>query len=171
MAAERPSKMPGALMLLLLLLGLHLFQAVLGTTVIPLCGVNQTNCTTALVRTEKSPRVAQVRITGCKSGMESYCFNGECMYLVELDQHSCRCNTGYVGARCGHSNLEPVHQPLSNEYLALTILLVLLFFIAISVAIYYYYRWYQNKKRRLATSKDYQAVARDTEKDNKLLHV
>ncbi|XP_008111315.2 proepiregulin [Anolis carolinensis] len=154
-----------------LFLGLQLLQSVLSTTVIPICGVNGTNCTTAWVRTEKSPRVAQVRITGCKSDMNNYCFNGDCMYLVELNEHSCRCYTGYVGVRCGHSNFELVQRPLSNEYLALTILLVLLFFIAISVVIYYFYTWYQNKKRRLATNRNYEEVATNTEKDNKLLHV
>ncbi|KAJ7313438.1 hypothetical protein JRQ81_004808 [Phrynocephalus forsythii] len=156
----------------LLVLGLQFFQVILGTTVIPLCGRNETeNCTTALVRTENSPRVAQVRITGCKSEMKNYCLNGQCMYLVELDRHSCRCDTGYVGDRCGHSTFEPVLQPLSDEYLALTIISVLLFLVAISLAVYFFYRWYQNKKRRLTDNREYKEVATNAEKDNKLLHV
>ncbi|XP_061445831.1 proepiregulin isoform X2 [Rhineura floridana] len=158
----------------LLFLGFHLFQSVLGTTVIPLCGTNETdNCTTALVRTQHSPRVAQVEITSCRSEMQNYCFNGQCIYLVSLNAHHCRCHKGYFGDRCSHSTLDSklVIQPLSNEYLALTIILVMLFFIAILVASYYFYRWYQNKKGRLAASRNYREVATETKKDNKLLHV
>ncbi|XP_066487426.1 proepiregulin-like [Tiliqua scincoides] len=154
----------------LLVLGLHLFQAVLSTTIIPLCGINATNCTTALVRTENNPRVAQVEIRGCKSEMQDYCFNGECMYLVELDKHSCKCNSGYFGARCGHSNLE-TKLPLSNEYVTLTAVLILFFLVAMSIAIYYFYQWYQNRKGMLAASRSYKVVTTETEKDNKLFQV
>ncbi|XP_020651669.2 proepiregulin [Pogona vitticeps] len=168
MAGQISRRIAGAL----LLLGVQLSQVILGTTVIPLCGRNKTeNCTTALVQTGNSPRMAKVQIIDCKSEMKNYCLNGQCIYVVELDQHSCRCDAGYVGVRCGHSTFELVQKPLSDEYLALTILSVLLFLVAISLAIYFLYKWYQNKKRRLTASKEYKEVATDTEKDNKLLHV
>nr|XP_056720712.1 proepiregulin-like [Euleptes europaea] len=152
--------------------GLQLFQAVLSTTVIPLCSSNETDtCTTALVQTDSSTRVAQVGITRCRSEMQNFCFNGHCMYLVDLDQHYCRCNMGYSGVRCGHSNLELVKQPLSKEYIVLAVLLSLFFLTAASVAVYYVYRWYQKKNGRFSAKRNYEEVVRETEKDGKLLHV
>ncbi|KAM6072056.1 proepiregulin isoform 1-T1 [Theristicus caerulescens] len=135
---------------LLLFLG-YLLQAVLGTTVIPLCEPGEMeNCTTALIQTENSPRVAQVGITRCKPEMKDYCFHGQCVYIVDLDEHYCRCDVGFSGVRCVHSEL--VRQPLSKEYAALTVIVVLLFLIAISVASYYICRRYRNKKRQTNAS-------------------
>ncbi|RLV88198.1 hypothetical protein DV515_00015548 [Chloebia gouldiae] len=152
---------------LLLFLG-YLFQAVLGTTVIPLCGPGEMeNCTTALIQTENSPRVAQVGITRCKPEMKDYCFHGQCVYIVDLDEHYCRygqaplilhislrwalrCDVGFSGVRCVHSEL--VRQPLSKEYVALTVIVVLLFLAALSLASYYICRRYRNKRRQTNAS-------------------
>ncbi|XP_007427670.1 proepiregulin [Python bivittatus] len=153
----------------LLFVGWHLVQTALSTTVIPLCGVNKTeNCTTTV---ETVLPVTQTgKQTECKPEWQSFCFNGECKYSETLERYYCRCNEGFIGERCSHSNLDLVKQPLSNEYLAFTILMCLFFFIAILLSIYFYRR-YLNKKQRLATSKNYKEVATDTEKDHKLLHV
>ncbi|XP_075357470.1 bifunctional methylenetetrahydrofolate dehydrogenase/cyclohydrolase 2, mitochondrial-like isoform X3 [Mycteria americana] len=129
----------------------YLLQAVLGTTVIPLCGPgDMENCTTALIQTENSPRVAQVGITRCKPEMKDYCFHGQCVYIVDLDEHYCRCDVGFSGVRCVHSEL--VRQPLGKEYVALTVIVVLLFLIAISIASYYICRRYRSKKRQTNAS-------------------
>ncbi|NXW64776.1 EREG protein, partial [Eurystomus gularis] len=104
------------------------------------------NCTTALIQTENSPRVAQVGITRCKPEMKDYCFHGQCVYIVDLDEHYCRCDVGFSGVRCVHSEL--VRQPLSKEYVALTVIVVLLFLAAISIASYYICRRYRNKRRQ-----------------------
>uniref|UniRef100_A0A8D2LPI8 Proepiregulin n=1 Tax=Varanus komodoensis TaxID=61221 RepID=A0A8D2LPI8_VARKO len=93
------------------------------------------------VQTKATTQAAEVVVTSCQSGMQNYCFNGQCVYIVDLKQHYCKCKAGYVGVRCGHSNLELVHRPLNNEYLALTILMVLFIFLAVSVGIYFSYRW------------------------------
>ncbi|XP_064005745.1 proepiregulin isoform X2 [Pogoniulus pusillus] len=93
------------------------------------------NCTTALIQRENSPRVAQVGITRCKPEMKDYCFHGQCVYIVDLDEHYCRCDVGFSGVRCVHSEL--VRQPLSKEYVALTVIIVLLFLGALCVAAYY----------------------------------
>lgn len=114
------------------------------------------NCTTALIQTENSPRVAQVAITECKAEMQDYCFHGDCIYIVDLNQHHCRCDVGFSGVRCVHSELLTQH--LSKEYLALIIILVLFFLIAILVATYYFYKWYQNKKERQANNQKYKEV-------------
>ncbi|XP_064567568.1 proepiregulin isoform X1 [Zonotrichia leucophrys gambelii] len=129
----------------------YLLQAVLGTTVIPLCGPGEMeNCTTALIQTENSPRVAQVGITRCKPEMKDYCFHGQCVYIVDLDEHYCRCDVGFSGVRCVHSEL--VRQPLSKEYVALTVIVVLLFLAALSLAAYYVCRRYRSKRRQTNAS-------------------
>ncbi|XP_053116142.1 proepiregulin isoform X2 [Hemicordylus capensis] len=154
-----------------LFLGLHLFQTILGTTIIPLCRFNATeNCTTAL---ENNPRVAQVELTECKSEWQNFCFNGECIYVAERDQPHCRCYKGYTGHRCSHSILDPdlVQQPLTNEYVALALLLVIFFLAAVAIAMYYGCRWHQNKKKRLATSENYKEIPTEAGKDHKLLNV
>ncbi|XP_054851252.1 proepiregulin [Eublepharis macularius] len=156
----------------LLAMGLQLFQAVLSTTVIPLCGSNETDtCTTALVKTDSSPRVVQAGITRCQSEMQNFCFNGRCIYIVGLDEHHCKCDVGYYGHRCVHSNFDLLQRPQSKEYIVLAVLLSLFFLMASSVAIYYFYRWYQKKNVRFSANKQYEEVARETEKDGKLLHV
>uniref|UniRef100_A0A8B9Q0Y2 Proepiregulin n=1 Tax=Apteryx owenii TaxID=8824 RepID=A0A8B9Q0Y2_APTOW len=129
----------------------YVLQAVLGTTVIPLCAPGEMdNCTTALIQTENSPRVAQVGITRCKPEMKDYCFHGQCVYIVDLDEHYCRCDVGFSGVRCVHSEL--VRQPLSKEYVALTVILILLFLTAFSIASYYICKRCRNKKRQMNTS-------------------
>ncbi|MEE6461867.1 hypothetical protein FKM82_001433 [Ascaphus truei] len=131
---------------LLVLCGFLMLQLVCGTTVIPLCkpGDPAENCTIAMVQTDDSPRVAPVKIIRCRTEMENFCFNGQCMYLVDLDEHSCRCNKGFTGDRCVHP--EFVKKPTSQEYLALTIFLTLLLLLAIAVASFFAYKWYKNKK-------------------------
>lgn len=34
--------------------------------------------------------MAQVGIARCKPEMKDYCFHGQCMYIVDLDEHYCR---------------------------------------------------------------------------------
>ncbi|KAM3821057.1 LOW QUALITY PROTEIN: proepiregulin-like [Vipera latastei] len=152
----------------LLFLGWHLIQTTLSTTVIPLCGVNKTeNCVTTVGTVVPITQVG--RETECKPEWRSYCFNGDCRYSETLERYYCRCKEGWIGERCSHSNLMVI-KPLSNEYLAFTILLCLFFSSAILLSIYFYRR-YLNKKEKLATSKNYKEVATDAEKDQTLLHV
>ncbi|XP_003479805.1 proepiregulin [Cavia porcellus] len=142
---------------LLLCLGFHLLHSVLSTTVIPSCipGESDSNCT-ALVQMEDNPRVAQVSITKCASDMQGYCLHGQCIYLVDMSENYCRCDVGYTGVRCEHFFLT-VHQPLSKEYVALTVILVILVFVIIVGSIYYFCRWYKNQKRK-ESKKEYERV-------------
>nr|XP_025742772.1 proepiregulin [Callorhinus ursinus] len=137
--------------------GLHLLQAVLGTTVIPSCipGESEDNCT-ALVQIEDNPRVAQVSITKCSSDMNGYCLHGQCIYLVDMSQNYCRCEVGYTGVRCEHFFLT-VQQPLSKEYVALTVILIILFLVIVAGSIYYFCRWYRNRKSK-EPKKEYERV-------------
>uniref|UniRef100_A0A8C4MIJ0 Proepiregulin n=1 Tax=Equus asinus asinus TaxID=83772 RepID=A0A8C4MIJ0_EQUAS len=147
----------GPVQALLLSLGFHLLQAVLCTTVIPSCipGESEDNCT-ALVQTENNPRVAQVSITKCSSDMNGYCLHGQCIFLVDMNENYCRCEVGYTGVRCEHFFLT-VQQPLSKEYVALTVILVILFLAIVAGSIYYFCRWYRNQKSK-ESKKEYERV-------------
>uniref|UniRef100_A0A667G754 Proepiregulin n=1 Tax=Lynx canadensis TaxID=61383 RepID=A0A667G754_LYNCA len=153
MEARRAGRVPA----LLLCLGCHLLQAVFGTTVIPSCipGESEDNCT-ALVQTEDNPRVAQVSITKCGSDMNGFCLHGQCIYLVDMSENYCRCEVGYTGVRCEHFFLT-VQQPLSKEYVALTVILVFLFLVIVAGSIYYFCRWYRNQKSK-EPKKEYERV-------------
>lgn len=149
--------LPAARVLALLCLGFHLLQAVISTTVIPSCipGESEDNCT-ALVQMEDNPRVAQVSITKCSSDMNGYCLHGQCIYLVDMSENYCRCDVGYTGMRCEHFFLT-VHQPLSTEYVALTVILILLVLVITAGSIYYFCRWYKNRKSK-KSKKEYERV-------------
>ncbi|XP_052591793.1 proepiregulin [Peromyscus californicus insignis] len=138
-------------------LSFHLLQGVISTTVIPSCipGESEDNCT-ALVQMEDNPHVAQVSITKCSPDMDSYCFHGQCIYLVDMSENYCRCEVGYTGVRCEHFFLT-VHQPLSKEYVALTVILILLFLIITAGSIYYFCRWYKYRKSK-KSKKEYERV-------------
>ncbi|XP_006142990.1 proepiregulin [Tupaia chinensis] len=150
-------RLAGRVPALLLCLGFYLLQAVLSTTVIPSCipGESSDNCT-ALVQMDDSPRVAQVSITKCDPDMVGYCLHGQCIYLVDMEENYCRCEVGYTGVRCEHFILT-VHQPLSKEYVVLTVILTMLFLIIIAGSIYYFYRWYRNQKSK-ESKKEYERV-------------
>ncbi|XP_052054872.1 proepiregulin [Apodemus sylvaticus] len=126
----------------------HLLQEVISTTVIPSCipEESEDNCT-ALVQMEDDPRVAQVLITKCSSDMDDYCLHGHCIYVVDMHEKYCRCEVGYTGLRCEHFFLT-VHQPLSKEYVALTVILIFLFLVITAGSIYYFCRWYKNRKSK-----------------------
>lgn len=142
---------------LLLVLVFYLLQAVFSTTVIPSCipGESGDNCT-ALVQTEDNPRVAQVSITKCSADMNGYCLHGQCIYLVDMSENYCRCEVGYTGVRCEHFFLT-VQKPLSKEYVALTVILVILFLVIVAGSIYYFCRWYRNRKSK-EPKKEYERV-------------
>ncbi|KAE8630896.1 hypothetical protein XENTR_v10001009 [Xenopus tropicalis] len=134
---------------LLVLVGVHLMYAVNGTTVVPLCQPSESseNCTTAMVQTTHSPKPVPMKIGKCQMEMESFCWNGQCMYLVDLDEHYCRCEKGYTGIRCSHAEL--IYQPMNQEYLAITLFLSSLLLLAVVVAAFFAYKWYKTKKAEL----------------------
>ncbi|KAM9330514.1 proepiregulin-like [Gastrophryne carolinensis] len=127
--------------------GFHLIQMVAcTTTVIPLCNPEDPaeNCTTAIVKTTGSPHVSTIRIAKCAQKMRSYCMHGQCLYLIEQDEHYCRCENGYMGIRCSHSDLST--QPASDEYLALTIFLTSLLVVVVVFAAFFAFKWYKLRK-------------------------
>ncbi|XP_053779451.2 proepiregulin [Desmodus rotundus] len=154
MESRRARRAPA---LLQLGLGFHLLQVVLSTTVVPSCapGESGDNCT-ALVQTRNNPRVAQVSRTKCSPDMNGYCLHGECIYLVDMSEKYCRCEVGYAGVRCEHFFLT-VQQPLSKEYVALTVILTIFFLLLVTGSIYYFWRWCRNRKSE-KSRKEYERV-------------
>ncbi|KAG5207746.1 hypothetical protein JEQ12_017510 [Ovis aries] len=108
------------------------------------------------IQTEDNPRVAQVSITKCSADMNGYCLHGQCIYLVDMSENYCRCEVGYTGVRCEHFFLT-VQKPLSKEYVALTVILVILFLVIVAGSIYYFCRWYRNRKSK-EPKKEYERV-------------
>lgn len=53
---------------------------------------------------------------------------------------SSRCELGYTGSRCEHFFLT-VQQPLSKEYVALTVILTIIFLLLVAGSVYYIWRW------------------------------
>ncbi|CAB1319227.1 unnamed protein product [Coregonus sp. 'balchen'] len=67
---------------------------------------------------QSRPRMEKVMIQKCDSSLESYCLNGECLLLLDINEHHCKCEMGYYGPRCAH--LEMVFQPMREEHVILT---------------------------------------------------
>uniref|UniRef100_G3WWV7 Proepiregulin n=1 Tax=Sarcophilus harrisii TaxID=9305 RepID=G3WWV7_SARHA len=149
---------------------MSLLQNAHSTTVIPTCIPEESNdnCT-ALVQIENNPPVGPVAIAKCGEDMQGFCFHGQCIYLVDMSQHVCRCEVGYTGSRCEHFLLT-VHQPLSKEYVVLTVMLVILFLIIIVGGTYYFLRWYKNRKSK-ESKKEYERVTLNDEKNSTFLQV
>ncbi|KAM3611463.1 uncharacterized protein V6R79_018912 [Siganus canaliculatus] len=95
---------------------------------------------------EERPHVAKRSTQMCDSSFDQYCLNnGQCMLLVDVNEHHCKCERGFYGPRC--SNLELVFQPLGEEQILVTVFCVSLLIIGLSGALYFCCRWY--KKNRL----------------------
>lgn len=92
----------------------------------------------------------------CDGALDNYCFNnGQCMLLVEINEHHCKCERGYYGPRCAH--MELVFQPMGEEQLILTIVCVSLLIIGLAGALYFCCKWYK-KNRFLRQQKRYRGM-------------
>ncbi|XP_056424194.1 proepiregulin [Hyla sarda] len=128
----------------LVFLYLHILQIVWCQTTVAPCKSGE-NCTTALMHTTVSPEVAVVRIVECAADIGKYCVNGQCLYLLDEDEHYCRCEHGYMGLRCADSDIVK-KQPMTEEYLALIIFLTALLLLAVALIVFFAYKWYALKK-------------------------
>ncbi|KAJ1205920.1 hypothetical protein NDU88_001340 [Pleurodeles waltl] len=143
---------------LLLLGGLCLIHVSCCTTVIPLC--ESGNCTTALVRKEGTARAAKVRTIDCEEDKKYFCFRGRCQFILELNEFHCRCQKGYIGERCMYLEIESVTQPMSKEYVALSVVLSVLLVVVVALCSYFMYKWYRSKQRKKQNqpTKEYKEV-------------
>ncbi|XP_026177660.1 proepiregulin [Mastacembelus armatus] len=78
----------------------------------------------------------------CNSSFDNYCFNnGQCMLLVDLNEHHCKCEKGFYGPRCG--KIEFVHQPMREEHIIVIVFCVSLLIIGLAGVLYFFYKWYK----------------------------
>ncbi|XP_029296629.1 proepiregulin-like [Cottoperca gobio] len=94
---------------------------------------------------EERPHVVKRSTQNCDSTFESYCMNnGQCMLLVDIQEHHCKCEAGFYGPRC--SNLELVVQPVKEEQIIVTIFCVTLLIIGLAGVLYFCCKWYKKNK-------------------------
>ncbi|XP_008286354.1 proepiregulin [Stegastes partitus] len=81
------------------------------------------------------------RMTGsCDSTFDNYCLNhGQCMLLLDLNEHHCKCVGGYHGPRCG--TMDFVVQPLAEEQVIVIVFCVSLLIIGLAGALYFCCKW------------------------------
>ncbi|XP_043917100.1 proepiregulin-like [Protopterus annectens] len=129
----------------LMLLGFNSMNVAYSGTAAPLCGPveNASGCQDP--DSAELPHMAEVRIRNCSQNMENYCLYGTCIFFEDLQEHHCRCEVGYTGSRCMH--MELVVQPMSEKFVALTVVLTVLFVTGVSVAIYFIHTWYKKNRR------------------------
>uniref|UniRef100_A0A672H5H6 Proepiregulin-like n=1 Tax=Salarias fasciatus TaxID=181472 RepID=A0A672H5H6_SALFA len=97
------------------------------------------------------PHVAKRSMQSCSSSYTNYCLNqGQCMYLVDVNQHHCKCEMGYYGPRC--ANQEFLVQPMGEETILVIIFGVGLLVIGLSGLLYFCCKWHK-KRRFLAQQK------------------
>uniref|UniRef100_A0A3B4AKH6 EGF-like domain-containing protein n=1 Tax=Periophthalmus magnuspinnatus TaxID=409849 RepID=A0A3B4AKH6_9GOBI len=95
-------------------------------------------------RGEERPHVEKRSILSCDSSFDNYCLNnGQCLFLVDLNENHCKCELGYLGTRCEHTQL--VVQPMKEEEVALIIVCVVLLILGLTGALYFFCKWYRRK--------------------------
>ncbi|XP_054467689.1 proepiregulin-like [Anoplopoma fimbria] len=105
----------------------------------------QTADSTSLTGGGERPHVVKRSTQNCDSTFESYCMNkGQCMLLVDINEHHCKCEKGFYGPRC--SKLELVVQQIAEEQIIVTIFCVVLLIIGLAGALYFCCKWYKKNK-------------------------
>uniref|UniRef100_A0A667ZDW9 EGF-like domain-containing protein n=1 Tax=Myripristis murdjan TaxID=586833 RepID=A0A667ZDW9_9TELE len=95
-------------------------------------GISSVRCGQEVER----PRVGRLMTQRCDAALDNFCLNnGQCMLLVDTNEHHCKCESGYYGPRCAHMQL--VFQPMGEEQLILTIVCVSLLIIGLAGALYF----------------------------------
>uniref|UniRef100_A0A8C6V290 EGF-like domain-containing protein n=1 Tax=Neogobius melanostomus TaxID=47308 RepID=A0A8C6V290_9GOBI len=65
-----------------------------------------------------------------RDSFDNYCFNnGQCMFLVDLNENTCKCELGFRGSRC--EQLLLVSKPMGETQKAFIIVCVILLIIAV----------------------------------------
>ncbi|KAJ0067665.1 hypothetical protein NL108_009781 [Boleophthalmus pectinirostris] len=91
------------------------------------------------------PHVAKRSILSCDTSFDNYCLNnGQCMFIVDLNENHCKCELGYLGSRCEQPQL--VVKPMKQEELALIIVCVVLVILGLAGALYFFCKWYRRKQ-------------------------
>nr|XP_061803872.1 proepiregulin-like [Nerophis lumbriciformis] len=81
----------------------------------------------------------------CDSTFANYCMNGgQCMLLVDVNEHHCKCPGGFYGPRCSH--IELVFKPMGEEQIIFIIFCVMLLSVGFAGALYFCCKWYKKNK-------------------------
>ncbi|KAM9822146.1 proepiregulin-like isoform X2 [Syngnathus typhle] len=93
---------------------------------------------------EERLRVVKRSTQHCDSSYANYCMNGgQCMLLVDVNEHHCKCHSGFYGPRC--SNLELVFKPIGEEQIIFIIFCVTLLTVGLAGAVYCCCKYKRNK--------------------------
>ncbi|XP_077378574.1 proepiregulin-like [Festucalex cinctus] len=94
---------------------------------------------------EERPHVVKRSTQNCDSTFANYCMNGgQCMLLVDVNEHHCKCHSGFYGPRC--SNLELVFKPIGEEQIVFIIFCVILLSVGLAGLLYCCFKWYKKNK-------------------------
>uniref|UniRef100_A0A2I4BHH5 Proepiregulin n=1 Tax=Austrofundulus limnaeus TaxID=52670 RepID=A0A2I4BHH5_AUSLI len=94
---------------------------------------------------EERPPVVARYIEGCGNKFENYCLNnGKCMLLVDLNEHHCKCEVGFHGARCDSPEFGTGLQ--DEGQIVIIIFFVVLLMIGLTGALYFCFKWYKKNK-------------------------
>uniref|UniRef100_A0A3B4VL15 Epiregulin n=2 Tax=Seriola dumerili TaxID=41447 RepID=A0A3B4VL15_SERDU len=107
---------------------------------------------------EERPHVVKRSTQSCDSKFDTYCLNnGQCMLLVDMNEHHCKCERGFYGPRCAHPEL--VVQRMGDEQIIVTIFCVSLLIIGLAGVLYFCCKWYKkNRFRRHQKQQGYRGV-------------
>ncbi|XP_008334139.1 proepiregulin [Cynoglossus semilaevis] len=142
---------------LLSLLGLMLLWPYVLTTTVS-SRPNTTDITTLSADSKQRPHAAKRSTQNCDSTFDNYCLNqGQCMLLVDMNVHHCKCERGFYGPRCAKAEL--VFQPMAEEQMIVTVFCVCLLLIGLAGALYFCCKRY--KKKRLLASQQASGSSRD----------
>uniref|UniRef100_A0A8C6V7T6 EGF-like domain-containing protein n=1 Tax=Neogobius melanostomus TaxID=47308 RepID=A0A8C6V7T6_9GOBI len=90
---------------------------------------------------EQRPHVVKRFVRSCDKSFDNYCFNnGQCMFLVDLNENTCKCELGFRGSRC--EQLLLVSKPMGETQKAFIIVCVILLIIGLTGALYFFCKWY-----------------------------
>ncbi|XP_051923272.1 proepiregulin-like [Hippocampus zosterae] len=93
---------------------------------------------------EERSHVVKRFTQNCDSSYANYCMNGgQCMLLVDVKEHHCKCHSGFYGPRC--SNLELVFKPVGEVQLVFIIFCVTLLIMGLAGALFCCCKYKKNK--------------------------
>ncbi|XP_047446947.1 proepiregulin-like [Mugil cephalus] len=94
---------------------------------------------------EELHHVAKRSTQSCDSSFDNFCLNnGKCMLLVDINEHHCKCESGFYGARC--ANAELVFRPLGEEQIVFVVFCVILLSVGLALALYFFCKWYRKSR-------------------------
>ncbi|XP_030593733.1 proepiregulin-like [Archocentrus centrarchus] len=94
---------------------------------------------------EKRPHAVKRSTQNCDSSYDNYCLNdGQCMLLLDINEHHCKCERGFIGPRCDTPEL--VFQPMGEGQIIVIVFCVSLLIIGLAGALYLCCKWYKKNR-------------------------